>query len=64
MVEKVVQHFHCQMCGKAIPISENLCSEECKQKYQGLMKKRKLYLYIIYGAIFVILIAYVLAYMQ
>ena len=64
MVEKVTQHAHCQMCGKAIPTTETLCSEECKQKFQGLMKKRKLYLYIIYGAIFVILIAYALAYMQ
>ncbi len=58
MVEKVAQHTHCQICGKAIPISESLCSEECKQKYQSLMKKRKLYVYIMYAAAAAILVAY------
>ena len=56
MVEKVAQHTHCQICGKAIPVDETLCSEECRQKYQAMAKKRKLLMYIMYGLIFVILI--------
>ena len=44
MAEKVAQHKHCQVCGKTIPISETMCSEECKQKYQAFMKKRKMML--------------------
>jgi len=61
MVEKVAQHSHCQICGKAIPISETLCSDECKQKYAGMIKKRKILMYIMYALIFVILIMFVLA---
>jgi len=56
MAEKVGQHTHCQICGKAIPVSENLCSDECKQKYQSMVKKRKLLVYVMYALIFVILL--------
>jgi len=62
MAEKVAQHTHCQMCGKATPLDETLCSEECKQKYKALVKKRKLFVYMIYVLIFFILILYGLAY--
>ena len=61
MAEKVAQHTHCQICGKAIPISETLCSDECKQKYDSMIKKRKMYMYIMYALIFVILIVFVLS---
>ncbi len=61
MVEKVAQHSHCQICGKAIPISETLCSDECKQKYAGMIKKRKLLMYIMYALIGVILIMFILS---
>jgi predicted nucleic acid-binding Zn ribbon protein len=39
------------MCGKSIPFGETLCSEECKQKYQTLLKRRKIIVYIMYGMI-------------
>jgi len=52
MTERIPQHMHCSMCGKAIPISETLCSDECKQKYDAMVKKRKLWVYIMYAAIF------------
>jgi predicted nucleic acid-binding Zn ribbon protein len=53
MVEKIGQHTHCHICGKAIPFSdsETLCSDECKQKYQGMLKKRKWLVYIMYAAV-------------
>ena len=41
MAEKIPQHYHCQICGKAIPISETLCSDECKEKYKAFLKKKK-----------------------
>ena len=53
MAEKIPQHSHCQVCGKAIPFSETLCSDECKEKYNSLVKRRKLFLYFMYAAIFV-----------
>ena len=61
MVEKVPQHSHCQICGKAIPISEMLCSEECKQKYNSLIKKRKMIAYIMYALIAVVIIVILLS---
>jgi predicted nucleic acid-binding Zn ribbon protein len=41
MAEKIPQHYHCQICGKAIPVSETLCSDECKEKYKAFLKKKK-----------------------
>jgi len=61
MVEKVGQHSHRKICGKAIPISETLCSDECKQKYAGMIKKRKILMYIIHSLIGVILIMFILS---
>lgn len=55
MAEKVGQHTHCNMCGKAIPVSETLCSEECKEKFNKMVKKRKTLVYIMYVFIFIIL---------
>jgi predicted nucleic acid-binding Zn ribbon protein len=64
MAEKVAQHTHCQICGKAIPISETLCSEECKQKYESMIRKRKMLMYIMYALIFIILIMLILPSLQ
>jgi predicted nucleic acid-binding Zn ribbon protein len=56
MTENVAPHSHCQICGKAIPVSETFCSEECKQKFTAMMKKRKLMVYAMYALIAVILV--------
>ncbi|MEA3457582.1 MAG: DUF2116 family Zn-ribbon domain-containing protein [Candidatus Thermoplasmatota archaeon] len=55
MVEKVAQHTHCKICGKAIPLTETLCSEECREKYQAMVKKRKMLVYVMYALVFFIL---------
>jgi predicted nucleic acid-binding Zn ribbon protein len=49
--------MHCQICGKAILASdtETMCSEECKQRYQNLTKRRKMWIYIMYALIFVMI---------
>ena len=41
MAEKLVQHRHCQMCLKAIPLSEEYCNDECKEKWDQLIKANK-----------------------
>ena len=61
MTERVAQHTHCQICGKAIPITETLCSEECKQRYNAMVKKRKLLVYVMYALIIVILAMFLLS---
>jgi len=60
MAENIPQHNHCHVCMKAIPISETLCSEECKQKYQSMLKKRKLMVYFMYGLLAALIIVIVL----
>lgn len=55
MTEKIPQHTHCQICGKAISSSETMCSEECKTRYQAMTKRRKLWIYIMYALIFVMI---------
>ena len=42
MANVVPPHNHCLMCMKSIPVSETLCSEDCKQKYQKMMKRKRL----------------------
>jgi len=60
MPESIPPHAHCQICGKAIPVSETFCSEECKEKYNSMMKKRKLMVYAMYALIAVIVIMFML----
>jgi predicted nucleic acid-binding Zn ribbon protein len=49
MAEIVPQHSHCQICGKSIPFKEQYCSEECKQKFQTILRRRRLIVYLMYG---------------
>jgi len=63
VVEKIVQHKHCQICGKAIPLKEKFCSEECEQKFNEIVKKRKILIYILYGAVVLMILALTLPYM-
>ena len=64
MPEKVNQHGHCHMCGKVIPISETLCSQDCKDKYQSMVKKRKIFIYIMYAIIFFIVALFLVQNLQ
>ncbi|UCH72464.1 MAG: DUF2116 family Zn-ribbon domain-containing protein [Thermoplasmatales archaeon] len=61
MAEKVAQHAHCHICGKVVPITETLCSEECKQKYQAIAKKRKMLVYLMYALMIFILAMFALS---
>lgn len=61
MAEKISQHKHCQVCAKSIPVSENICSEECKEKYNAIMKRNRLMRLFMYGmlaALVVVLVVY------
>lgn len=49
MAEKIPAHAHCPMCGKSIPVGESVCSEDCKQKYQNFMKKKRWMMYAVLG---------------
>jgi len=51
MVEKVLQHKHCQVCGRAIPVDEIFCSLECEKKYNQYVKKQKRSNYLMMGVL-------------
>ncbi len=54
-------HTHCQVCGKAIPTTESFCSKECEQRFQTMVKKRKMLIYIMYGLIIVIMALFLIS---
>ena len=62
-MERIPQHSHCQICGKAIPYGETVCSDECREKYDQLVKKRKMYIYLMCGALALLLFMFVLMYL-
>ncbi|HDN50605.1 MAG: DUF2116 family Zn-ribbon domain-containing protein [Thermoplasmata archaeon] len=52
----IPQHGHCQMCGKAIKYGETVCSDKCQEEYEKYLKKRKMYIYIMYIALAFLLV--------
>lgn len=56
MAEKLVQHRHCQSCLKATPLGEEFCNDECKGKWDLLIKanKKKNLIVIVWMVVFVI----------
>ncbi|MFO8133325.1 MAG: DUF2116 family Zn-ribbon domain-containing protein [Thermoplasmatota archaeon] len=59
-MERIPQHGHCQICGKAIPTEETVCSDECREEYESFVKKRKTYMYVMYGALAVLVVMFIL----
>ena len=60
MADRIPPHNHCHVCMKAIPVKENYCSEECRQKFLKMQKKRKLIVYFMYGLLAAVIVAIVL----
>jgi len=61
-MERVPQHSHCQICGKAVPFEKVICSDECEEQYGKIVKKRKFYMYIMYGAMAILIFMFILMY--
>lgn len=59
MAESIPQHAHCNMCGKSIPVGETLCSEDCKQRYRTILKRRKLIVYLMYVMLAALIVLFV-----
>ena len=57
MADIIPQHTHCHICSKSITVGETLCSDDCKQRYRSVLKKRKLMLYLMYGMIAALIVA-------
>ena len=60
MAGNIPQHAHCHMCGKSIPINETICSEDCRQRYQTLLRRRKLMVYFMNGMLAALIVVIVI----
>jgi len=60
MAEKIPPHNHCNVCMKAIPVGETQCSDECREKFYKMMRKRKLMIYFMYGILAAMIVAVLL----
>ncbi len=46
--ERVVDHAHCEICGRVVRIGDRVCSPECQEKLDEVqrMKKRSMFMMI------------------
>jgi|YelNatPaOPRAMG01_1025707.scaffolds.fasta_scaffold53080_2 predicted nucleic acid-binding Zn ribbon protein len=57
--ESIPKHKHCIICGAAISVDKEFCSEKCEEQYNKMVKRRKYSLWImmlIFPAMFLILL--------
>ena len=54
--QRIPQHKHCLICNKAIPAKQELCSDECEEKYNALKAKQKNWMYVMYAMIFILMV--------
>jgi predicted nucleic acid-binding Zn ribbon protein len=59
MVDQIPQHTHCQICRKAVAGTEPFCSDECKQQYDAMKKRNRLWIYIMYALMILIVVSLV-----
>lgn len=59
MAERLVQHKHCPICGKAMSADRKTCSDECEVRHEAVMreKKRTMYMYYAVALLMVVLLA-------
>lgn len=60
MAERLVQHKHCPMCGKAMSASKEFCSDECEQAREAKQRERKRTLYTFYALIALMIVLFFL----
>jgi predicted nucleic acid-binding Zn ribbon protein len=64
MAEKLVQHKHCPVCGKAMSADKDTCSDECAVSRQSQMREKKRTLYMFYISIVVLAVVMGLQFMN
>lgn len=51
-------HRHCKVCGRVCSPDEETCSDDCAQKRARLAQTRRMYTYLIYAAILLLVVAF------
>jgi predicted nucleic acid-binding Zn ribbon protein len=63
MAERLVQHKHCPVCGKAMSSSKETCSSECADRREVQIRERKRTMYIFYASIAVLVVVLALQFL-
>jgi predicted nucleic acid-binding Zn ribbon protein len=64
MAERLVQHKHCPVCGKAMSVDKETCSDECAVQRETQLKEKKRTLYLFYFSIIILAIVMGLQFMN
>jgi predicted nucleic acid-binding Zn ribbon protein len=56
VAERLVNHKHCPVCGKAMSVDKETCSDECSNQRRIKQQERKRTLYFFYAAIIIMAI--------
>jgi predicted nucleic acid-binding Zn ribbon protein len=51
-------HRHCKVCGRVCSPGDETCSKACRGKREELLRTRRTYTYLLYGAIAVVAIVF------
>lgn len=54
MAERLVQHKHCPVCGKAMSTDRETCSDDCATRRKAQIKERKRTMYLFYFSMMVL----------
>ena len=49
-------HRHCKVCGKPVAAGKDTCSAACREKREGVARTKRMYTYMLYGMIVLLLI--------
>jgi predicted nucleic acid-binding Zn ribbon protein len=41
---RLLQHRHCQVCGRAIKVKEEMCSDKCKKEWDATVRRKRMWL--------------------
>lgn len=63
MAERLVQHKHCPVCGKAMSVDREVCSDGCATTRAAQLREKKRTLYLFYFSIVVLAIVLGLQFM-
>ena len=64
MAERLVQHKHCPVCGKAMSADKETCSDECTTTRQAQVQEKKRTLYLFYFSIVILALVLGLQFMS
>jgi predicted nucleic acid-binding Zn ribbon protein len=51
-------HRHCKVCGRVCDPGDETCSKACRRKREDMIRTRRTYTYLMYGAIALVAVVF------